>query len=59
MKHYAHEQGELMVFYPLLDYPEVDKFCNHENTMPLISQMLVSTRHSNSISREPLIDFLC
>ena len=61
LKHYAHEQGELMVFYPLLDYPEVDKFCNHENTMPLISQMLVSTRHahSNSMSREVLTGFLC
>ena len=37
---YEAHPGELMVFYPLLDYPAVDKFVKHESTMPLISQML-------------------
>jgi len=46
LKHYAHQENELMVFYPLMDYPAVDKFCNHENTMPLISQMLGGWEHT-------------
>jgi hypothetical protein len=37
---YAHVPSELMVFYPLLDYPAVDKFIKLPSTMPLISQML-------------------
>ena len=45
LRDYAHVPSELMVFYPLLDYPAVDKFINHPTTMPLISQMLGGWEH--------------
>ena len=45
LRDYAHLPPELMVFYPLLDYPAVDKFIKHAATMPLISQMLGGWEH--------------
>jgi hypothetical protein len=45
LRDYAHVPSETMVFYPLIDYPAVDKFINHANTMPLISEMLGGWEH--------------
>ncbi len=45
LRDYAHMPSETMVFYPLLDYPAVDKFINHSTTMPLISEMLGGWEH--------------
>jgi hypothetical protein len=33
------------LFYPLLDYPEVDRYCTHPRVLPLVAHVLGGLEH--------------